>query len=359
MELHFFGDLSLNSLYCDPQQHPRIEENMVWLDKSLGKSDLKIVNWEAPIWGDSTSINKDKEQLNYPMLCTTNEASESILPLNIGLALLANNHIYDCGYKGIYNTTNFFTKHNISYIGIGTENKKCQPFFFKKGGVDICILNYAGEETHPHIPNNSTIKLSFIDPEEILSDINNYKERVDHLIVTLHWGKDELTRVPSVAQRKLARLLIDSGASVVLGSHVHCLQGWEEYNDGLIIYSLGNFLFGPILGFPGKFYSLPTIDSNKIGVAKITLSKHDVSLHWSYFLKDKNSLLLEKDDGRVSYFHKKLNATLELSDKKLARRYNIEVIISVIRSYIDKNGGILKSLLSLERRHFLLIIKNI
>ena len=45
-------------------------------------------------------------------------------------------------------------------------------------------------------------------------------------------------------ERKLGKKFIDKGASLVIGSHVHCIQGFEKYNKGLICYSLGNFIFG-------------------------------------------------------------------------------------------------------------------
>ena len=37
---------------------------------------------------------------------------------------------------------------------------------------------------------------------------------------------------------------IDSGVDIVYGHHPHVLQRIEEYNDGIIYYSLGNFCFG-------------------------------------------------------------------------------------------------------------------
>ena len=43
---------------------------------------------------------------------------------------------------------------------------------------------------------------------------------------------------------KICRRCIDEGADIVYGSHPHCLQPIEEYNGGLIFYSMGNFIFG-------------------------------------------------------------------------------------------------------------------
>ena len=41
----------------------------------------------------------------------------------------------------------------------------------------------------------------------------------------------------------VARALVRAGADVVAGGHPHWVQGVEAVGDGLIAYSLGNFVF--------------------------------------------------------------------------------------------------------------------
>jgi len=52
---------------------------------------------------------------------------------------------------------------------------------------------------------------------------------------------------PSPRQVDLAHKLVDHGATLILGHHTHVIQGIEEYKNGLIAYSLGNFQFDPRL----------------------------------------------------------------------------------------------------------------
>jgi poly-gamma-glutamate synthesis protein (capsule biosynthesis protein) len=49
---------------------------------------------------------------------------------------------------------------------------------------------------------------------------------------------------PSASQIAAAHAAIDYGASAVIMSHPHVIQGTEEYNGGFIAYSLGNFCYG-------------------------------------------------------------------------------------------------------------------
>jgi poly-gamma-glutamate synthesis protein (capsule biosynthesis protein) len=37
--------------------------------------------------------------------------------------------------------------------------------------------------------------------------------------------------------------MIDAGADLIIGSHPHVLQGFEQYKGKWIAYSLGNFIF--------------------------------------------------------------------------------------------------------------------
>lgn len=62
-------------------------------------------------------------------------------------------------------------------------------------------------------------------------------------IVSLHWGV-EYSPFPTSDQRKIARSLIDSGVKIVIGHHPHIPQGVEVYKGGVILYSLGNLIFG-------------------------------------------------------------------------------------------------------------------
>lgn len=105
--------------------------------------------------------------------------------------------------------------------------------------------------------------------DKILADITVNKWDNDIQIVCLHWG-EEYVPVPSPRQQSLAHQLIDAGASVVIGHHPHVMQGYEEYHNGLIFYSLGNFNF-----FVDHPWAKKLIETTKSYCVSLEISDND------------------------------------------------------------------------------------
>lgn len=85
-----------------------------------------------------------------------------------------------------------------------------------------------------------------LDMTMVAEDIAKAKEEADIVVVTYHWGLEDIP-YPQAFQPKndleaIARKTIDLGASLVLGTHPHIVQGLEAYNGGLVHYSIGNFV---------------------------------------------------------------------------------------------------------------------
>ena len=79
---------------------------------------------------------------------------------------------------------------------------------------------------------------------EVVAGVEKLKsEGCEVIIVGLHWGLEGTYR-PTVDQQNVGHAAIDAGAHIVYGSHPHVLQRTEEYNGGIILYSLGNWSFG-------------------------------------------------------------------------------------------------------------------
>lgn len=131
---------------------------------------------------------------------------------------IENNHILNYGTEAVEDTK--IRLHDTG-IDIGGEN-------ISLGGVKIIVLTF-----------NQFIGLDFV---QMAKDIIDAKKDNDLVITYFHFG-DEYMPESNEYQKAVARLSIDVGADLVVGSHPHVVQTLESYNGKYIMYSLGNFIF--------------------------------------------------------------------------------------------------------------------
>jgi poly-gamma-glutamate synthesis protein (capsule biosynthesis protein) len=79
--------------------------------------------------------------------------------------------------------------------------------------------------------------------EQVSADIKaaRSEHRADVVIPVVHWGWEY--EPANDRQKALARLMIESGADVVVGGHPHVTQEVEYHQGKLIVYSVGNCVF--------------------------------------------------------------------------------------------------------------------
>ena len=102
---------------------------------------------------------------------------------------------------------------------------------------------------HPERPGALSVRmpprtgpLNRADLRHVLGLVRRLAARVDVVVVLPHWGR-QYTHVAEPIQSRVGRRLIAAGAALVAGGHPHWVQGVEPYADGMIVHSLGNFVF--------------------------------------------------------------------------------------------------------------------
>ncbi len=153
---------------------------------------------------------------------------------------IANNHSLQHGNEAFWDTVSLLEDYDISVVGLHEGRKwNCKPVIMNIKHKTIGILGYAFEYEKYY---SGEPCYAFGDSAGIEKDIKLLRPNVDVLIVSCHWG-NEFLNYPSREIVKLARSMVDAGVDIVVGHHPHVLQGIESYNNGLIAYSLGNFIF--------------------------------------------------------------------------------------------------------------------
>jgi hypothetical protein len=321
--IQWLGDISLNGPFCDPQQALALRDNMQSIAARLGPCDLRIANWESPLWGDGRM-----NELKVPRLATCREAARATEPLALDVALLGNNHVYDCLEAGFDNTVAVLTEMGVETLGAGrSEDEAARPLIVKRGTMRLGLLNYVGSETHPNLPAGAGVFLNWFDEERAVSEIAALARETDAVLVHLHWGADEFIRMPAVSQRRTARRLVDAGARIVVGGHAHVLQGHEAWKGGHVFHGIGNFIFCPPPGSLQWPRQWPRY-VREIGVASCRVTDGavvDASVHP---LVQEELELRWDDTPRRRRLERRLCRVLRLPDPAFARMRSLEAFMA-------------------------------
>jgi len=282
----FLGDISLNDDYVEHYGAGR--NPFEKLLPFLSTADFVVGNLECIAKGD-----QGENFLKRPRLTTTVEALHYLNNLNVNLVSLAHNHIFDHLEDGYIKTTKFLEKNKIQYLGASLNGDELgKPVILSKEDVMIGFLNYVTGDTNPNTPPDTKIHLNIFDFKNVIADIQKLKQKVDHVVLLLHWGgRVEGGLYPDFDQPQIARDLIDAGADLIIGHHSHTIQPYEIYKGKYIFYSLGNFCFSNFT-FEGVKYIMPKRRKYVI-IPEVNFSKTEYNVINTYWL-NKGSEYLAK-----------------------------------------------------------------
>ena len=182
--------------------------------------------------------NQGKEAEKAVLLHSPPEKVRWLKEAGFDILNIANNHILDLGTDGFYETLKVLKESNLTFIGANDTGAPSYTVLDNQG-IKLGFLGYT--QGGFSLPEKG-VWINKIKSVDIITDIESIKPQCDFVIVSLHWGTENVL-YPHPQQIDLAHRLIDAGATVILGHHPHVIQGIERYKHGLIAYSLGNFQF--------------------------------------------------------------------------------------------------------------------
>lgn len=208
----------------------------------IAEADIAFINQETVMAG------ADYGYSGYPCFNAPQQLGLDLADIGFDVVNIANNHMLDKGTAGLVDTINFWNGQDVTLLGGYLNNEDYNDIRVTEyDGVKIAWLSYT-YGTNGIVKNEaSAVVIPYIEDALILGDLERAKEISDFIIVSIHWGLEN-THTPTEEQYRLAQMIADSGADVILGHHSHCLQPieWIETERGqtLCIYSLGNFVSG-------------------------------------------------------------------------------------------------------------------
>lgn len=205
----------------------------------LSEADLAVANLETPVSERGAVIDKRYTFRSPP------DALPALARSGIDIVSLANNHTLDYGPEALDDTERLLAEHGLRFGGVARAGEPQDPLILEVGGLRVGMLFYCDPEptyscaeefrAYERRPVEAT-------PETVARDLGALRPKVDLLVVVIHWGV-EYREEPTRQTRSFGRTLVELGADIVAGSHPHVQHPVERYKDGLILYSLGNFVF--------------------------------------------------------------------------------------------------------------------
>ena len=231
-------------------------------------ADLAVVNLE-------TTLSAEGNYSGYPCFCSPAKVADAMVDMGVDVALLANNHCLDRGAVGVRRTADILDSCAIERMGVFRDSvdfHRNNIKYLERGGVCIAMLNYTYGTNG--IPTPKGVVVNHLDSALVVRDLARIdRSKADCVVAFVHWG-NEYERKPNRDQRKMAELMKSNGVDIIIGSHPHVVQPYEQDKDGkIVVYSLGNFVSNQRKRYTdGGLMVLIDIEENTQGELKYYIS---------------------------------------------------------------------------------------
>ncbi|MCU4707043.1 CapA family protein [Acinetobacter pittii] len=212
----------------------------------LGEHDLNIANFEAVFSLENQSPLGHKKP--FILKADAEQTLAAFKNIHVNHVVLANNHLKDYGDRGLTYTLQQLNQANISYIGAGVNQKDAHNYFElsfenKRYAIfngywhrDTAYLDY---DFYALGHKSGVACLNGV----LLEQIGRYRlTHPEHkIIVICHWGVD--FKPITKEQSKLAAILTQAGADLIIGHGAHTIQPVQIINQKPVVFGIGNAVF--------------------------------------------------------------------------------------------------------------------
>jgi poly-gamma-glutamate synthesis protein (capsule biosynthesis protein) len=211
----------------------------------IKKYDLAYYNQETVLGGASLGLS------TYPQFNSPQEVGEALVDAGFNLVSLANNHtldnLYIKGTKPLENSNLFWSKQKDVYSTgafLSVEEREKEKIK-EVNGISYAFLSYTTSTNGIPIPSGKDYLVNVYSESKAKKDIEKYRDKVDVIIVSMHWGEEYVSN-PVESQKTIAKFLADQGVNIIIGTHPHVIQPITYIGDTLVVYSLGNLISSQI-----------------------------------------------------------------------------------------------------------------
>ena len=207
----------------------------------VSEYDLKYYNQETILGGTSLGLS------GYPQFNSPQQVGDAFVDAGFNLVSLATNHSMDNYYKTngktIKNSTDYWKKQEgvIAAGSYNSEEDRDKEVIGEVNGLKYAFLSYTEQTNGISVPSGKSYLVNVYSKDKVKKDVEKYRDKVDAIIVAMHWG-EEYTHNPNSSQKEKAQYLASLGVNLIIGCHPHVMQPITYIGDTLVVYSLGNFV---------------------------------------------------------------------------------------------------------------------
>ncbi len=247
-----------SSVFKDANKHANyngydFKPMITYIKDIVSKYDIGYFNQETILGGIELGLS------DYPTFNSPYEAGDAMLDAGFNLVSLATNHTVDRGKKAVVNSCAYW-KEKTDVLTSGSycsDEERNETKIAEVNNISYTMLNYTYGTNGMPVSDDYLVNVWPTDLDNINNpskdlkyqkykikvkeDIEKVRDKVDVLIVAMHWGV-EYTHTPTEYEKDMAEYLASLDVDLIIGTHPHVIQPVTWIDDTLVIYSLGNFI---------------------------------------------------------------------------------------------------------------------
>lgn len=223
---------------CDAEGNYNFDFLFEETKDEIAAADIAIANQEVMIGGEELGVS------GYPAFNAPYEIGDALTNAGFDVICHGTNHALDKGGAGIRNALTYWKEQHPEMViaGINASQEEQDTIdIVEAKGMRIAILNYTYGTNGIALPQDAPYAVNLLEEQQVISDLEVAEEQADFTVVCPHWGI-EYQLEETAEQQRWAKLMVEHGADLIIGTHPHVIEPYEEVDGVPVYYSLGNFI---------------------------------------------------------------------------------------------------------------------
>lgn len=223
-----------------------------YVEPLLKESDFAVCNLETMLSPSAPYSSEQKHVASRPHLNAPPSFASALRGAGFDAVVNAQNHAYDAGLEGMYETLDVLNKAQLIHTGLFASLQDDRFLLLDIAGIKVGLVSFMDRarqamKRNTFTPAGARTLLPFLTEEEVWLDIHAARTAgAEFVIAYCHWGR-EYTEEVTARQWGFGAMVAEAGADYIVGAHPHCLQAFEilktsDDREVPCLWSAGNFV---------------------------------------------------------------------------------------------------------------------